>query len=69
MIFIDTNIAIQILNGNNTLDDLITRLSSDKNGITSPSIVELYYSLYKLKYLNKNFQKVNLTNYLLIWSN
>ena len=57
MIFIDTNIAIEILNGNNTLDDLITKLSSDKIGITSPSIVELYYGLYKLKYLKKELSK------------
>ncbi|MBN1215286.1 MAG: type II toxin-antitoxin system VapC family toxin [Candidatus Lokiarchaeota archaeon] len=57
MIFIDTNIAIEILNGNNTLDDLITKLSSDKIGITSPYIVELYYSLYKLKYIKKELSK------------
>ncbi len=57
MIFIDTNIAIEILNGNNTLDDLITKLSSDKIGITSPSIVELYYGLYKLKYIKKELSK------------
>ena len=57
MIFIDTNIAIEILNGNNTLDDLITKLSPDKIGITSPSIVELYYGLYKLKYLKKELSK------------
>ncbi len=57
MIFIDTNIAIQILNGNNTLDDLINQLSSDEIGITSPSIVELYYGLYKLKYLKKDLSK------------
>ncbi|MBN1799900.1 MAG: type II toxin-antitoxin system VapC family toxin [Candidatus Lokiarchaeota archaeon] len=54
MIFIDTNVAIQILNAQNTLDDLIIKLSSDKIGITSPSVVELYYGLYKLKYQKKD---------------
>lgn len=49
MIFIDTNIAIQILNGKNTLNDLINKLSSDEIGIITPSIVELYYGIYKLK--------------------
>ena len=39
------------------MDDLITKLSSKKIGITSPSIVELYYGLYKLKYLKKNLSK------------
>lgn len=57
MIFIDTNIAIQILNGQNTLDDLINQLSSDKIGITTPSVVELYYGLYKLKYIKKELSK------------
>lgn len=57
MIFIDTNIAIQILNGHDTLDDLINQLSSDKIGITTPSIAELYYGLYKLKYIKKDLSK------------
>jgi len=57
MIFIDTNIAIQILNGYNTLDDLINQLDSDEIGITAPSIVDLYYGLYKLKYLKKDLSK------------
>jgi predicted nucleic acid-binding protein len=66
MIFIDTNIAIEILNGNTSLNDLFIQLSSEKIGITTPSIVELYYGLYKLKYLKKELQKVNIFNYLMI---
>lgn len=57
MIFIDTNIAIEILNGNTSLNDLFIQLSSEKIGITTPSIVELYYGLYKLKYLKKELSK------------
>jgi predicted nucleic acid-binding protein len=53
MIFVDTDIAIMILNGNTSLKDLIKKLSFEKIGITAPSIVELYYGLYKLKYLKK----------------
>ena len=57
MIFIDTNIAIQILNGRNSLNELVNQIGSNKIGITTPSIVELYYGLYKLKYLKKDFSK------------
>ena len=52
MIFIDTNIAIEILNGNTSLNDLFIQLSSEKIGITTPSIVELYN--YIMVYTNLN---------------
>jgi len=53
MIFLDTNIAIQILNGNSSLKELIDKLDTNQFGITTPSIFELYHGIYKVKFLKK----------------
>jgi len=61
MIFLDTSSAIQILNGNNSLESLIEKFEDDYFGITTPSIFELYHGIYKLKLLKKKIseQKYN----------
>ena len=61
MIFLDTSSAIQILNGNNSLESLIEKFEDDSFGITTPSIFELYHGIYKLKSLKKKIseQKYN----------
>lgn len=46
MIFLDTSSAIEILNGNQSLENLI---KSDNKlfAITTPSIFELYHEIFK----------------------
>ncbi len=58
MIFLDTNVAIQILNGNRSLESLIDKLNIDQFGITTPSIFELYHGIYKLKFLKKKISNI-----------
>ena len=57
MIFLDTSSAIEILNGDVTLENVLIKFKTDKFGITSPSIFELYLGIYKLKYLKKKISK------------
>ncbi len=57
MIFLDTSSAIKILNGAVLLDNVLIKFKTDKFGITSPSIFELYLGIYKLKYLKKKISK------------
>lgn len=54
MIFIDTNIAIQILNASETLEVLEKEFSRNQFAIATPSVFELYHGVYKLKYLKKD---------------
>jgi len=53
MIFLDTDICIDILNGKQQFKNLIDTLNTAQFGIAAPSIFELYHGLYKLKYLKK----------------
>ncbi|TFG23431.1 MAG: type II toxin-antitoxin system VapC family toxin [Promethearchaeota archaeon] len=57
MIFLDTSSAIEILNGAVTLEEVLNKFKTDKFGITSPSIFELFLGIYKLKYLKKKISK------------
>ena len=53
MIFLDTSSAIEILNGNYSLENLITNFDGESFAITTPSIFELYHGIYKLKFLKQ----------------
>ena len=57
MIFFDTSSAIEILNGNHNLENLIEQFDIKSFGITTPSIFELYHGIYKLKLLKKKISK------------
>jgi predicted nucleic acid-binding protein len=54
MIFLDTDVCIEILSGKQQFKNLIEVLGTAQFGITAPSIFELYHGLYKLKYLKKD---------------
>lgn len=49
MIFLDTSSAIEILNGNQSLENLIKQFDGQLLAIITPSIFELYHGIYKLK--------------------
>lgn len=53
MIFLDTSSAIEILNGNHSLEILIKKFDVESFAIYTPSIFELYHGIYKLKLLKK----------------
>ena len=57
MIFLDTSSIIEILNGNNSLENLINKFKENSFGITTPSIFELYHGIYKLNLLKKKISK------------
>lgn len=57
MIFLDTSSAIQILNGNPSIEEAYGKFDVSQFGITTPSIFELYTGIYKLKYLKKKISK------------
>ena len=57
MIFFDTSTAIQILNGNPSIEEFYEKFDTSQFGITAPSIFKLYNGLYKLKYLKKKISK------------
>lgn len=57
MIFLDTSSAIQILNGNPSIELAYEKFDVSQFGITTPSIFELYTGIYKLKYLKKKISK------------
>ena len=57
MIFLDTSSAIEILNGNQSLENLIKESDGELLAITTPSIFELYHGLYKLKTLKQKISK------------
>lgn len=57
MIFLDTSSAIEILNGNQSLENLIKQFDNELFAITTPSIFELYHGIYKLKYLKQKISK------------
>lgn len=57
MIFLDTSSAIEILNGNQSLQHLIKQFDNELFAITTPSIFELYHGIYKLNYLKKKISK------------
>lgn len=54
MIFIDTNIAIKILNDNDSIEILVDKYGQNEFAISTPSIFELFHGIYKLKYLKKD---------------
>jgi len=64
MIFLDTSSAIHILNGNESLKNVIDKFRTDKFGITSPTIFELYHGIYKLRFLKKKIPEQNFENLL-----
>ena len=47
MIFLDTSSAIEILNGNQSLENLIKQFDHELFAITTPSLFELYHGIYK----------------------
>lgn len=54
MIFLDTDICIDILNGNQQSENLLDIYKTKQFGITTPSIFELYHGIYKLQYLKRD---------------
>ncbi|KKK40761.1 hypothetical protein LCGC14_2870840 [marine sediment metagenome] len=64
MIFLDTSSAIHILNGNESLKNVIDNFGTDKFGITSPMIFELYHGIYKLKFLKRKIPEKKYENLL-----
>jgi predicted nucleic acid-binding protein len=57
MIFLDNSSAIEILNGNHSLEKLIKKFNVESLAITTPSIFELYHGIYKLKFLKQKISK------------
>ena len=55
--FLDTSSAIQILNGNPSIGEAYEKFDTNNFGITTPSILELYNGIYKVKYLKKKISK------------
>ncbi len=54
MIFLETSVCIEILNGNRIFEHLTEKYKTHVFGITAPTIFELYYGIYKLKFLKKD---------------
>jgi predicted nucleic acid-binding protein len=55
MIIIDTDIAINIIHASLDMDDMAKIIEPEsKIAITSPSMYELYFGLYRMEYRRKN---------------